>query len=134
MEKKFRTTWILGDRPTLTGYGEPLPADWELFEAPRPIAGTLAWRGEWGGIVGAWFYTAISPTEERAEYMRDVNKRMDASHVTFVTRSELAQWSLAVLLPTLIIDFGDETAARDYLQDASEREIWSSYLDHAGKE
>ena len=39
---------VIGQRPTQTPEGTPIPADHCIYNAPRPLYGTLKWE-DWNG-------------------------------------------------------------------------------------
>lgn len=60
---------------------------WDIYNAPRPLFGTVTWESPGSGLVG-YFYAAIAPesVDPLAESWRDHNRRMDAIRVRYVDR------------------------------------------------
>jgi hypothetical protein len=79
---------ILGARPTALPDGTPLPAHWEVYNAPRPLYGALTWDGEFRH--GA-FYGAVDPDDDShplfmATAQRRGNLRLDGWLVEWLDR------------------------------------------------
>ncbi|MFA5071250.1 MAG: hypothetical protein WC511_02655 [Candidatus Pacearchaeota archaeon] len=67
-----------------------VPANWLIFEAPRPILGDKNWRGSNGS---GWHYAAIDPTDA---YMLPIHlsnlKKNAARLVKYVTEADYQEW------------------------------------------
>lgn len=64
---------------------ENVPTAWIIFNAPRPIYGHVEWRD---GNGFGFFFAAVNPEGERAEWMQYENHRQDACILHFVTEDE----------------------------------------------
>jgi hypothetical protein len=68
---------IIGSRPTQA------PEGWEVYNAPRPIYGTVSWTGDFRH---GSFYVAIDPKDERASFMIKENNLLRAYRLEYVSK------------------------------------------------
>jgi hypothetical protein len=63
-----------------------VPDDWVIFNAPRPMYGSMTWQGDWcRGI----YYAAVDPAEPEAlAECRRKNGEWDGRELVFVTEDE----------------------------------------------
>ena len=55
----------IGTRPTHTPDGTPIPADWPIHNAPRPLYGQITWVQPNAPFRAfGWFFAAVDPTEQ----------------------------------------------------------------------
>ena len=98
-----------------------VPGGWIVFNAPRPIAGDIEWKGEFRHGV---FFAAIDPAGERAKWMVDNNKGLDAWPVVYKSKESIkaeAIKRIKELYPKVDIDTNVERMAVDnYLRELSE--------------
>lgn len=73
------TVTVVKDRP------EQAPADWLVFNAPRPIYGHAEWIGDF--ITGV-FFTAVDPDAEEADHFIERNRQLDAKQIAYITKAE----------------------------------------------
>jgi hypothetical protein len=89
----FETRQILGDRPA------DIPENWIVFNAPRPLFGTLitaaggpqagcTWIGD---FVTGRLYAAVDPEDEDAQRWIDENRSLAAVILVYVSQEELDQ-------------------------------------------
>jgi hypothetical protein len=75
---------VVGQRPSvvphdsLTHAGEPIPADWLIFNTTRPLYG-LAWTGEW---VSGIFFAAVDPGDAN---LITLNRNLDGAELHYIT-------------------------------------------------
>jgi len=68
------------------------PEGWEIYNAPRPIFGTITdtgpttWQGE---FISGIFYAAINPDDDEAEMWREENRKLHATKLQYVTRQSV---------------------------------------------
>jgi hypothetical protein len=80
----MKTRHFLGTRP-------PVPEDWIICNAPRPLQGTRLWTGDF--ITGV-LYAGIDPKDEFAAGHIEFNTRQDAKIIQYYTKDELVQVAL----------------------------------------
>jgi hypothetical protein len=103
-----------------------IPEHWQIWNAPRPIYGTILWEGDYlDGI----FYAAINPEAEWAEWQTTENVRLDASPVLYRSQAQALAWFKSKAI-------GDSKEARAYadaLTFYNERHIWRAYVEENEK-
>jgi hypothetical protein len=84
MSQQCRMSIVVGEYPSQA------PDGWVIYNAPRPIFGGIEWRGEFAHGV---FYAAIDPvdTSTRSAWMRDENRKQDATILIYMTEADLYQ-------------------------------------------
>lgn len=106
---------IKGIRPSAVPSGQSagaaIPADWIIFNAPRPLYAShilkdtgAAWNGE---FVHGVFYTAVNPADE---WTIKRNGDLDAWELIYHTAEEIVAWGkeyLSKLYPGRDIDWSD---------------------------
>jgi hypothetical protein len=106
---------LIGDRE--------IPADWELWNAARPIAGDVAFAGP---FLQGIFYTAIDPSGPYADDMRSRNIALDAALIFCVTAEQAVEayrrYGASLGLgdkefDATCKDYGTEEMALDFLQE-----------------
>jgi hypothetical protein len=114
MTQVIRTRTLLGTRPA------DVPSDWLIFHAPRPIYGHKEWRD--GGGMG-FFYAAVDPDGDRADWMAEQNRRNDAVILEYIDEED----AFAANRARLIAGRGDDVAP---LLDEPDNRDWvvSSYI------
>ena len=65
---------------------EAIPDGWPVFNAPRPLYGQMAWRGQ---FLSGIFYTAVDPADRWSDGFIKRNHENDASLVKFVTHQDI---------------------------------------------
>lgn len=84
----------IGTRPTHTPDGTPIPPDWPIHNAPRPLYGTLTWQQPQAPFRAfGWFFAVTDPTDEWANGKHGVdyteeNRRLDARELVFISDAE----------------------------------------------
>ena len=119
-EPKLRYT--IGERPAQA------PEGWRIFNAPRPICGTVVcengqWQGKtWiGPFVSGIIYAAVKPTDPDAPAWIATNREMDACELVYVTEQQAfdaaLRWYQASEYAADIaeIDLTDEDHRRDMI-------------------
>lgn len=91
MTQTFDAIRLLQDRSSVVPAN--IPIDAVIFNAPRPIYGTVAWQGDFCSGV---FYTAVTPDDEyRNEWIKK-NKAYDARVLLFIddatARQMVREW------------------------------------------
>jgi len=112
---KTEVTIFEGERPTHTPDGKPIPAEWIIMNAPRPLLGQLEWRGDFGHGV---FYVALDPNDQPyTDGFMLRNRQLDAYLCKWVTLEQMREAVLAYYAPD-----SDEREMQ-LLRDADPREI-----------
>lgn len=86
----METVIVVGPRPT------EAPEGWEIYNAPRPLYGTirktpekwypaLTWTGE---FVSGLFYAAVDPNDPDADRWRKENESLHAFRLDYITHDE----------------------------------------------
>lgn len=87
------TRWIVGSkRPTKTPDGLPIPDNWIIYNAPRPLKGHLTWVGD---CISGVFY-AIAPASDVLTYQ--VNIALDAHVLKWATQEDIDNFVKTVLV------------------------------------
>lgn len=73
-------------RPTTHARPADIPADWRIFNAPRPLYGDKYWRGE---FIKGVFYAAVDPASPDAKTHVELNASLDADELVYVTEDML---------------------------------------------
>ena len=88
-----RTWWIEGihgERP------EPndceIPAGWQIYNAARPLPGTIVWEGEFHHGI---FYAAVDPKDPYAATWRQGCIDLDGHLVVPISKDEVRDWCRA---------------------------------------
>jgi len=95
MTKTIPQVATIGTRPTHTPDGQPIPADWPIHNAPRPLYGQIAWTQPQAPFrCFGWFFVAVDPnaawsTEPRG-YIEN-NRSLDARELVFVSDEQAFQ-------------------------------------------
>ncbi len=81
---------VIAERPahvqhSCTGEQVGLGEDWPIYNAPRPLYGTVTWRGDFASGI---FYAAIDPEDGFAHDMEDQNQALDAREMEYLTEDE----------------------------------------------
>ena len=84
--------FVQAQRPTATPDGDPIPADARIFNATRALAGTLTGVGD---SMRGFFYAAITPGDPLGPEKVEVNRKLDAAEIVFVTEAEVAEATIA---------------------------------------
>ena len=85
-----------------------MPAEWRIFNAPRPIYGEETWEGD---FLSGIFYAAVRPGHEREGWMVEENRRLDAAELVFVPYAD----ALKAEQERIIERYGED--ARWYVDD-----------------
>jgi hypothetical protein len=80
---------VKGTRPTRTPAGDPISADWLIFNAPRPLYGELTWEGP---FLHGTFYAASAPRTLEFHYE---NIDLDGWLLEWHTEAEIIAWVTA---------------------------------------
>lgn len=107
------TLKVIGTRPTHAPNGEPIPADAEIFNAPRPMSGNFMWVGD---FLHGVFYTVIfkKPNEPNAwehTWHKDAIS-LDGWIIEYVSREDAIRWTkdyYAANYPDVNIGDADES-------------------------
>jgi len=109
-----------------------LPKSWEVWNAPRPLAGTMTahgpaiWQGDWKHGV---FYAGIVPKDPDANAWRESNASLDGWLLSYITKKEVEAWADRYYGEEMSIDW------REMLKDgvATWDDVWKSYFEsHTG--
>ncbi len=117
--KTFTVTQVdaLQQRPTVTPNGHAIPADWLIFNAPRPLVGSeppdhkangndfLEWNGEW---VRGLYFAAVNPKDPLAAHQVKQNVDLDAYLVRYMTEADVRAWFHRYYVDTLQQECGEE--------------------------
>ena len=81
---------VIAERPTVvqhdcTGKTALILPDWPIYNAPRPLYGTVTWQGD---FVSGIFYAAIDPEDGFGHDMEDQNLALDARVLEYLTEDE----------------------------------------------
>lgn len=70
---------------------EGLPLDWVVFNAPRPLPGDIAWKGDFNHGI---HYSALDPrfSETERKIMEDIDDH-DGWRVILTTEQEFLAWT-----------------------------------------
>ena len=82
-------------RTTVSPRPAHVPAAWPIFNAPRPLCGTVTWTGEF--LTGI-FYAAVDPADPAAAAFIAHNRRDAAVVVEYVAAADLIAAHKAELL------------------------------------
>lgn len=79
----------------IVNFPEPTkaPKGFEIYNAPRPLYGTIRDTGQpftWqGDFISGVFYAAIDPDDPDADGLRELNRAMDATRLVWVTQEQV---------------------------------------------
>ena len=85
---------IRGERPTVTGQGKPIPVDWQIHNAHRPLLASW-WNGNcltWSDAaypINGMHFAAVDNTDL---ITIGYNERQDAVELIFHSRIEIEAW------------------------------------------
>lgn len=115
---RHQSCFVFAARPS------DVPAEWVIFNAPRPLYGDMEWRGD---FLHGVFYVAVNPDDRYAEERIKRNLELDAWVVHYHDRSEARAWAAE--------HYAVELAAGEFtLEDYDESDIREQYLhQHWGK-
>lgn len=89
---KTKKAVVIGVRPTATPTGKEIPADWPMFNAPRPLYGQITFQTyDVGFRTFGWFFGVIDPNDEYSHGRRGFiaeNVSLDARELVFVTEGQ----------------------------------------------
>lgn len=89
---KDHVRWIVGSkRPEHTPGGITIPPDWIIYNAPRPIAGSMLWTGD---CISGVFYAA-SPEDDFVS--KNINIGLDAHMLRWATDEDVRKFVETVL-------------------------------------
>ena len=77
--RETKTVTIVGDRPA------DIPADWTIWNAPRPLYGQKNWTGD---FISGRFYSATDPSDPFSEGFERENRRNDAVILAYIMPEE----------------------------------------------
>lgn len=77
---------ILDSRPA------DVPADWLIFNAPRPLYGHKCWEGEFRS---GRHYAAIDPADSWGKNYIEETIRLDGYLVEYITEADIRTWAEA---------------------------------------
>lgn len=91
-----------------------IPADWQIWNAPRPLAGHRWWIGDFCRGV---HYAAIDPSQPDAARLTRDNRGLAAFPCRWVTMSEIREWARAYYAKFNIDpdDFDDDDIVHAYV-------------------
>jgi hypothetical protein len=69
---------------------EEIPADWLIFNAPRPLYGDRTWIGPFCSGV---FYAAVDPSGDGTAAYIKMDRELDAVLIRWVTEAEIREWA-----------------------------------------
>jgi len=101
---------VIGTRP------EDVPAGWPIFNAPRPLVGTMAWNGD---FIHGRFYVAVDLSD--AIYAKTMIKRnieLDAWLIEYITEEEASQ--------SVIDYYSSKYDAADF-EDVTEEQVLEAF-------
>lgn len=90
MNKTIPQVATIGARPTHTPEdGVPIPANWPIYNAPRPLYGQIAWVWPQAPFRSfGWFFAAVDPNDAWSHgvtgYIEE-NRSLDARELVFVS-------------------------------------------------
>ena len=83
---------VIGDRPTTVRVSgidtRTIPIEWTIYNAPRPLYGSICWQGDFCKGV---FYAAVDPADPDAAWMVRRNEELDADVLHYVTEEQAFQ-------------------------------------------
>jgi hypothetical protein len=85
MISKVTVRPLIGDRP------DNIPADWVIFNAPRPLIGTKTWEGDFNH---GRFYAAINPKDEFADQNIVENNKLDGWVLEYFLEDQAIEWTI----------------------------------------
>ena len=104
-----------------------IPAGWLIFNAPRPLSGTvtadgqMVWVGEFRHGI---YYAAVNPSpEDFGPKLMKLNVELDGWLCQYVTEKDIETWGR-----TYCSEYGIDYAEQDF------RDIQRSYFNQAGHE
>jgi hypothetical protein len=107
---------VYGEAFGTPGYYE-IPKHWEIWNAPRPMAGEVTWVGDF--LTGN-LYAAVDPDGPRAESWRAFNVRMDGRRLQFIQKAD----AVAAFEQIMAEEYGAEAFA-----SVGQREIDAMFED-----
>jgi len=72
--------------------GHPIPENWIICNAPRPLYGAEEWTGE---FIKGIFYVAVDPDSEDAPFQLHRNAELNATELVFVTQEQCIEVAMA---------------------------------------
>ncbi len=114
---------VIGVRPTHESHtGRPIQADWNIWNAPRPLFGCETWTGPfYHGI----FYAATDPADTDCEIWEARNISLDAWLLTYVAEDQ----AVAEALSHYKQKFPEEAAEIDPADPDHRRWLVDAWLD-----
>lgn len=86
MSNKIPVVVVVGERPSHTPDGQPIPSTWPIYNITRPLYGHLTWQNSNPPFRSyGWFFAAIDPNGEYASAYTEDNRRLDARQLEFVS-------------------------------------------------
>ncbi len=123
-------------RPTQTPSGIPIPENWIIFNAPRPMFGSeptdqepggnvrLEWAGEW---VRGCLFSAVNPDDPMAYWQAKENIGLDGYVVKYVSEKDVRDWFHAYY-QQLCAQYPEVQSETELLYTWGD--IQATYLDH----
>lgn len=98
---KTKKAAVIGTRPTETPTGKAIPADWPMFNAPRPLYGQITFQiYDPGFRTFGWFVGVIDPNDEYSHGRHGFigeNVSLDARELIFVTEQDCIDAAVGAL-------------------------------------
>lgn len=66
-----------------------IPENWDIFNAPRPLPGTICWQGEF--VHGRW-YCAVDPSDEFLKRSLEAINCLDGWRVIYDCEDQYQRW------------------------------------------
>lgn len=92
MTIKNHERWVVATRPTLTSDGKDIPEDYLIYNAPRPLRGSIDWIGD---FISGVFYAA-SPQTDIGAYWTNIN--LDAVILKYASEEDIRKFVDTVLV------------------------------------
>lgn len=119
MSNQPRIYTVIGNRPTQTPDGKPIPLQAVIYNAPRPLYGDPTWQGD---FIHGIFYAIANDAREHKD-----NVSLDGWSIRWVTEQRAIQWARAYYRREYPAE------AEGFLQDASRRDLLAAFMQHANK-
>lgn len=133
--KQQRTLKVLGTRPTQTPDGKVVPANAVIYNAPRPLYGSVilqdgpgmngAYRLTWEGeFICGIFFAAVIPDDQDAHVWHRANRQNHATILEYVTIKDVR----AQLLDHYVTGGdADPATCKAWVDDSDDKEVLQSW-------
>jgi hypothetical protein len=108
-------------RHTFREYPSQVPAEWTIWNAPRPIYGDITWKGD---FLSGVFYAAINPDGDDCKRFTQLNIELDACKIFYVDEEEALD---------LMVTYYQDSFKKTFCKDEYRDELLQGYLNKYNK-